>query len=105
MERSQWGAPPLAFAASPRNESRASAISLGLQGCFCRSACVAQVPLSATERSATPNPATWRSCSELSTVWHEVQKVLTAKYISGEKDREHPHYLKAASTAASAARA
>jgi site-specific DNA recombinase len=26
--------------------------------------------------------------------WHEVQKVLTAKYISGEKNREHPHYLK-----------
>jgi site-specific DNA recombinase len=27
-------------------------------------------------------------------IWHEVQKVLAAKYLTGEKDREHPHYLK-----------
>jgi repressor LexA len=27
-------------------------------------------------------------------VWNEVQKVLSAKYLTGEKDREHPHYLK-----------
>jgi site-specific DNA recombinase len=27
-------------------------------------------------------------------VWHEVQKILSAKYLTGEKDREHPHYLK-----------
>jgi site-specific DNA recombinase len=27
-------------------------------------------------------------------VWHEVQKHLSAKYLTGEKDREHPHYLK-----------
>lgn len=26
--------------------------------------------------------------------WHEVQKLLTAKSLTGEKDREHPHYLK-----------
>jgi DNA invertase Pin-like site-specific DNA recombinase len=26
--------------------------------------------------------------------WHEVQRILAAKNISGEKDREHPHYLK-----------
>ena len=26
--------------------------------------------------------------------WHEVQKILTAKHLSGEKDRDHPHYLK-----------
>jgi hypothetical protein len=26
--------------------------------------------------------------------WNEVQKVLAAKYLTGEKDREHPHYLK-----------
>jgi site-specific DNA recombinase len=27
-------------------------------------------------------------------VWHEVQKHLSAKYLTGEKDREHLHYLK-----------
>jgi site-specific DNA recombinase len=27
-------------------------------------------------------------------IWQEVQKVLSAKYLTGEKDREHPHYLK-----------
>ncbi len=27
-------------------------------------------------------------------IWHEVQKILAAKYLTGEKDREHPHYLK-----------
>jgi site-specific DNA recombinase len=27
-------------------------------------------------------------------IWHEVQKLLSAKYLTGEKDREHPHYLK-----------
>ena len=27
-------------------------------------------------------------------IWHEVQKHLSAKYLTGEKDREHPHYLK-----------
>jgi site-specific DNA recombinase len=27
-------------------------------------------------------------------VWHEVQKLLTAKNYAGEKQREHPHYLK-----------
>ncbi len=26
--------------------------------------------------------------------WDEVQKLLTAKHLTGEKDREHPHYLK-----------
>jgi site-specific DNA recombinase len=26
--------------------------------------------------------------------WHEVQKLLTAKNLTGEKEREHPHYLK-----------
>jgi site-specific DNA recombinase len=26
--------------------------------------------------------------------WHEVQRLLTAKNFAGEKDREHPHYLK-----------
>jgi site-specific DNA recombinase len=26
--------------------------------------------------------------------WHEVQKLLTAKHLSGEKQREHPHYLR-----------
>jgi site-specific DNA recombinase len=26
--------------------------------------------------------------------WHEVQGLLTAKHLTGEKDREHPHYLK-----------
>jgi site-specific DNA recombinase len=26
--------------------------------------------------------------------WHEVQKLLTAKNLAGEKEREHPHYLK-----------
>jgi site-specific DNA recombinase len=26
--------------------------------------------------------------------WEEVQKLLTAKHLTGEKDREHPHYLK-----------
>jgi site-specific DNA recombinase len=26
--------------------------------------------------------------------WHEVQKLLTAKHLTGEKEREHPHYLK-----------
>jgi DNA invertase Pin-like site-specific DNA recombinase len=26
--------------------------------------------------------------------WHEVQRLLTAKHLTGEKDREHPHYLK-----------
>ena len=26
--------------------------------------------------------------------WHEVQALLTAKHLTGEKDREHPHYLK-----------
>ena len=35
--------------------------------------------------------------------WEEVQKLLTAKHLTGEKEREHPHYLKGASTAASAA--
>ncbi len=27
-------------------------------------------------------------------IWHEVQSILSAKYLTGEKDREHPHYLK-----------
>jgi site-specific DNA recombinase len=27
-------------------------------------------------------------------IWQEVQNVLSAKYLTGEKDREHPHYLK-----------
>jgi site-specific DNA recombinase len=27
-------------------------------------------------------------------IWHEVQKILSAKHLAGEKDREHPHYLK-----------
>ncbi len=26
--------------------------------------------------------------------WHEVQKLLSAKHLTGEKEREHPHYLK-----------
>jgi site-specific DNA recombinase len=26
--------------------------------------------------------------------WHEVQKLLTAKHLTGEKQRDHPHYLK-----------
>jgi site-specific DNA recombinase len=26
--------------------------------------------------------------------WHEVQTLLSAKHLTGEKDREHPHYLK-----------
>ena len=26
--------------------------------------------------------------------WHEVQRLLSAKNFAGEKDREHPHYLK-----------
>ncbi len=26
--------------------------------------------------------------------WEEVQKLLTAKHLAGEKEREHPHYLK-----------
>ena len=26
--------------------------------------------------------------------WHEVQRLLSAKHLTGEKDREHPHYLK-----------
>ncbi len=26
--------------------------------------------------------------------WQEVQKLMSAKYLTGEKDREHPHYLK-----------
>ena len=29
-----------------------------------------------------------------SAVWHEVQKILHAKNYAGEKQREHPHYLK-----------
>ena len=35
--------------------------------------------------------------------WQRVQELLTAKHLTGERHREHPHYLKGSSSAASAA--